>query len=151
MQFILLVMLFMQLESLDERLVSALQLDKHDPLGATVALSPQPADSIGERTATDYHELRRIVRDEIHAAQSRDTTFSAPQHSELPLIDETELQYRWDLAVEELEFLKGREEVTTAELNNLVGLIAQLDSKRRTELMKRLNQALNRGEIKGTL
>ena len=151
MQFILLLAVSVKFYAIDNRLSELMRVIRVEHPGSNLALPPQPVDSVGEQAAFDYRELRQILRDEIRAAYSDSPDDSEPEQAHISAIDETELRYRWDLAVEELEFLKGQDEVTTEELNNLVGMIARLDPERRTELMKRLNQALNRGEIQGTL
>lgn len=61
------------------------------------------------------------------------------------------MQYQRELVLDELESLKGRDEVASGELDELMSKMAQLDPETRTEMFRMLNQAMNRGEIKGHL
>ena len=68
-----------------------------------------------------------------------------------PVYDETEMQYRQELVLEEMDLLKQQVDVSSGELDSLLGDIAQLDPETRSEMFKKLSQAINRGEINGHL
>jgi hypothetical protein len=105
------------------------------------------------RTGADHSELRRLIREEFEAfrgdlaAQQQEPAAEPPG----PIIDEAEMRYRRDLVRMELEYLKEQGDVSTGELDRLMGNIARLDPEGRTEMLGLLNQALNRGEIRGQL
>ena len=105
------------------------------------------------QTAPDNQQLRLIVREELAAALSHYelAAQNTTPDQEPPVYDEVEMQYRRALVLEELEALKGQVEASNGDLERLMGDIARLNPEARTELSKMLNQALNRGEIKGHL
>ena len=119
------------------------------------ALEAAPTSQIQPLAGTpglDGQEVRRIVREELLAVRSSDSLAknSEPVPTD-PVFDEAEMQYQRDLVTRELDFLKEQDEVTTMELDRLMGDIAQLDPQSRTEMLKMLNRAMNRGEIKGNM
>ena len=153
MQIALVLLLLIKLNTFEDRMdmftESAEQTSDSEP----VVSQPPQSEPVVEQTGLDSQQLRRIVREELRA--SRYTSVLAPKNSTIgtnePLVDEAEMQYQRDLVVEELEFLKEQDEVSTAEMERLMGDIAQLAPEARSELLKMFNQAINRGEIKGHL
>ena len=146
----------MRLESygdrIDELAQSAVQVNDSE-IVSTENIELLQDSSMAGQTGPDNQQLRLIVREELAAALSHYEL--AAQNStpdqEPPVYDEVEMQYRRALVLEELEALKGQVEASNVELERLMGDIARLNPEARTELTKMLNQALNRGEIKGHL
>jgi len=143
---------FAKLDSYEDRMDvltnSAGQAQDSAPEVVASSQSRPPADP----SQLDGQQVRRIVREELLAARINN---SPAQNSEPVPADKgydlVEMQYQKDLLIEELDFLKEQDEVTTMELDRLMGDIARLDPENRTELMKMVNRAMNRGEIKGKL
>jgi len=119
------------------------------PQDETVAVQAVQAVQAG----LDGQQLRRILREELRQIASSDELLvqTAAPDLKTPVYDEVEMQYQQDLVLDELEFLKGQDEVLAGELDELIGKIAGLDPERRTEMFRMLTQAMNRGEIKGQL
>ena len=149
-------MLLVRLESYGERIdelaQSAVQNNKNEPV-STADIHPSPDNAMSGQVGSDDQQLRLIIREELAKAlsQSELAVQNTRPDQEPPVYDEIEMQYRRELALEELEALKGQVEVSSGELERLMGDIARLNPEARTELMKTLNQAMNRGEIKGHL
>ena len=143
----------MKLDSLEVQVValadSAAQVLEVD----TPAVLPASENPAATHSRTDAEELRRIVREELWAARSKRDLLAQITAAETPapVVDEAEMQYRREIALEELDYLRTQEEFTTGDMNHLMGAIARLDPERRRELFGLLNQAINRGEIKGNL
>ena len=152
----LVVVLLMRLESygdrIDELAQSTAQINNSEPV-STADTQPSPDSSMDGQTGPDNQQLRLIIREELAAALGHIelAAQNATPDQEPPVYDEVEMQYRRELVLEELEALKGQAEVTSFEMERLMGDIARLNPEARTELTKMLNRALNRGEIKGNL
>lgn len=155
-QLVLVLVLLMRLESYGDRIDAlvqfAVQINDSDPVSSADTQPSQDSPMAGQ-TGPDNQQLRRIIREELAVALSHYelAAQNTTPDQEPPVYDEVEMQYRRQLALEELEALKGQVEVSSGELERLMGDIARLNPEARTELIKILNQALNRGEIKGHL
>ena len=155
-QVVLVFLLWMRLDAYDARIddlaQSALQKNNSEPVSTTV---PQAStnNSSAAQTGLDNQQLRLIIREELDTAlRYRELTAeNTTPVAEPPLYDEFEMQYQRQLVLEELDALKGQAKVTSSELERLMADIARLNPEFRVELIKKLNQALNRGEIKGNL
>ena len=152
-QIVLVLVLLMKLGSFEDRMDvlahSVGQLHEND----LVAIVPMGNKPVVARTGFESQQLRQIIREELRALGNSNQV--AAQQSKpdqaAPVIDEAEMLYRRDLAEQDLEFLKEQDEISPGELDKLMGDIARLDPPARDELFKMLNQAMNRGEIKGIL
>ena len=153
---VLVLLLLVRLESygnrIDELAQSAARINDSEPVSAA-DIQPSQDSSMAGQTGLDNQQLRMIVREELAAALSHYelAAQNTTPAQETPVYDEVEMQYRRQLVLEELEALKSQAEVSSGELERLMGDIARLNPEARTELIKILNQALNRGEIKGHL
>ena len=151
-QIALVLLLFMKLDSFEGRM-DMLTNSVGQVQGAALEVAPTSQNQpLAGTPGLDGQEVRRIVREELLAVRGTD---SPAQNSEpvpaAPVFDEAEMQYQRDRVTRELDFLKEQDEVTTMELDRLMGDIAQLDPQSRTEMLKMLNRAMNRGEIKGNM
>lgn len=150
-QTVLLVVLYIKVNGLESSLEVASDHSQSDPL----ALVQEPESDATPQTtsATDAEMLRRIVREELRAITPLMANQSEPpsESNETRVYDQVELEYRRSLILDEMELMKQEEEVSTADLNQLMGEIALLDPERRSEMLAELNAALNRGEIRGRL
>ena len=137
---------------IDELVLSTVQINNSDSVSAALA-QPSLNNSTAGQTSFDNQQLRLIIREELAVALSyRElATEKIAPVAEPPIYDEFEMQYQRQLVLEELEALKGQATVTSSELERLMADIARLNPESRVELIKKLNQALNRGEIKGNL
>ena len=155
-QVALVFLLFFKLEShedrLDEILRSTSQIDQNEPNAKPVTL-PSEDNIIDGQSGPDSQQLRLIIREELAAAFDENEMMArnATPAQEPPAYDEVEMQYQRELVIEEMQALKDQIEVSSGDLERLMGDIAKLKPEDRTELFKMLNQALNRGEIKGHL
>lgn len=153
-QIVLVVLLFLKLEShenrIDKVLRSSAQINNNKPTAEPDSLRSGD-NSIEGQPSPDSQQMRQIIREELAAAfgdsgiMARNTTPT----QESPLYDEVEMQYQKELVLQEMEALTGQIEVSSGDLDRLMGDIAKLNPENRTELLKMLNRALNRGEIKG--
>lgn len=155
-QLVLVLLLWMKLESyearIDELAQSAAPINNGEPVSITDTEASQD-NSMAGKAGLDNQQLRLIIREELAAALSyRELAANNTTPAmEPPVYDELEMQYQRQLVLEELDALKGQAEVTGVELDKLMADIARLKPESRVEMIKKLNQALNRGEIKGNL
>jgi hypothetical protein len=157
LQIALISLLFLRLDSIesqvDELAAGSAPAADLRPLAGAGERTGGSGEQAGMRTGADHSELRRLIREELEAfrgdlaAQQQEPAAEPPG----PIIDEAEMRYRRDLVRMELEYLKEQGDVSTGELDRLMGNIARLDPEGRTEMLGLLNQALNRGEIRGQL
>lgn len=151
-QALLLGGLYLKLVSLESRLDSVSRPLADAPANNAIEEADEPAAQ-ETQGGIDTGELRRVIREELRAL----APLLAVQQGEAPAqgndrqYDDADMEYRRTLIIQEMEYLKQEEQVSTADLDRLIGEIALLDPDRRSELMKMLNAAINKGEIRGHL
>ena len=153
MQTLLVVVLLVKVNAFEARLDETGQPAKPVQV-ETLALSQTASpDLAATPTSLDGRQVRRIIREELRGlARSNALSVQTSESvSESPVYDETEMQYRQQLVIEEMDLLKQQETVSGMELESLMADIAKLDPEARTEMMKELTQSMNRGEINGRL
>lgn len=152
-QIALLLMWTIKLDSFEDRMDVLTESTGQIQNSEAVVMTPPPDESVAAQTGLDSQQLRRIIRQELQAALngSELAARNSATDPQEPVFDDVEMQYQQDLIIEELDILKEQDEVSSMELDNLLGAIARLDPERRTEMFKMLNRAINRGEIKGHL
>ena len=97
------------------------------------------------------NQVRRIVREELRAQLS---AISAPTNTRDPVvnrIDEIDDQNQLDSVDQELEFYISQGTISEVEMATLQQEIAKLGPEGRREMLRRLIQALNSGELDGRL
>ena len=152
-QLLLLALMYLKLSALEERVEVAAQ----GPVAAEPAdrnfVQDNAGAPLGATQAIDSAEIRRIVREELRAARQEWAAAEGrePDSAGQPTYDEAEMQDRQDRILSDLDYLRGQDEVSQAELDLLMAEIARLDPERRSEMFKELNRAMNRGEIRGNL
>lgn len=151
-QVVVLLALWAKVSSVEDRVDKLATSRGQIPQTEVTTGLPQP-EQLATQAGVDSQQLRRILQEELRVIKSNSELLAQnsnanPKQSDF---DEIEMQYKHELVMEELEMLKGQVDVSSGELDKLMGDIAQLDPQRRTESMKMLNQAMNRGEIKGRL
>lgn len=117
------------------------------PTGRSVVESSQPDGALTSG------EVRRIVREELRAqigalassATGADSTTAPDPY------DEIEYQQRYELVDQELEFFIDQGTISDSEMAALQMEIAKLDAQGRKQMLRRLTQALNSGELDGRL
>ena len=152
-QLLLLALMYLKLSAVEERVEVAAQ--------GSVAAEPEAWNSVRDNVEAplagaqviDSAEIRKIVREELRAARQEWASAESrePDPAGQPIYDEAEMQDRQDRILSDLDYLKGQDEVSQAELDLLLAEIARLDPERRSEMFKELNRAMNRGEIRGNL
>ena len=152
-QTVLLALLFLRLIAFEARMDLFTESTQKVSSTEQVATPSAQSKPVTGQAGLDGHQLRQLIREELQAVRDINASQYNDSASETkdPIVDRAEMQYQRDLVAEELENLKGKDEVTSGELEMLMGDIARLDPDARTELLKMLNQAINRGEIKGHL
>ena len=151
-QTALVLLLFVKLGAIEDRLDVRSDHDEPTTLNESAVTSDPLNPPPTAQEKLDGKQLRRIVREELLAVLSHELASKIQAgDEEIPAYDRAEMQYQRELVIQELEYLKQQQNVTSVELDKLMGDIAQLDPESRTELLRMLNQAMNRGEIKGKL
>ncbi len=153
LQVALVLLLFMKLNSFEQRVDLLAATTQQKPHNGSIALSAAENGPASVQTGVNSQQLRKIVREELHAALADNNSAgqNPATNSQNPVFDEAEMQYQRDMLVQELEFFKTQDEVSHADLNRFMGDIAKLNPQARTELLNMLNRAMNRGKIKGNL
>jgi len=152
-QTVLVLLLFMKIDSNEARMAPAAQTPAQVATSTPLAMASSNDESMVENPGLSGGQLRRIIREELNAlSASHDLLSENPENGqEDPVIDYAEMQYRLELVDEKFELLKAQGEASSSELESLINDIARLDPESRTAMMKILNGAINRGEIKGHL
>lgn len=149
----MLFLLFMKIDAFEDRLDVSGRSGIHAQESELVTVIPKQGEMVVTQTGLDSRQLRQILREELRGIARSDElqvqTFT--QESETHVYDETEMQYRQELVLEELDLLKQQAEVSSGELDSLLGDIARLDPETRSEMLSKVSQAINRGEIKANL
>jgi len=97
--------------------------------------------------------LRQIVREEV-SSQFREfgASLTHPSIIEEPdPVSATEYQFRYESAMQELDYFLKQGEISDADMAKLQTDIAKLGPDGRTQMLRRLTQALNSGELRGRL
>lgn len=152
-QIVLVLLLLIKLDSFENRVDVLNQSVAQMQASDRVTTVPSKSESLTERAGLDSQQLRQIVREELRDLRSNKEMAaqnSTPQPKE-QIVDEAEMLYQRDLVVQELEFLIEQDKVSVMEMDKLMGNIARLNPQARNEVLKMLNRAMNRGEIKGML
>jgi hypothetical protein len=152
-QTALLILLFIKVGSFEARLVHSAQPLEQPVSQKPLTMTSPPDLQVVEKTGLTSNQVRSIIREELHAMSATwEGTGADPMpENDSPVFDDSEMQYRSELIAEQLELLKAQSEVSSGEIDSLISEIAQLDPERRTAMMKILNGAINRGEIKSHL
>jgi hypothetical protein len=153
MQTVMLFLLFMKIDAFEDRLDVSGKSGVQTKEGAVVTVIPKQGEMVATQTGLDSRQLRQIIREELREIARSDElqVQTSTQEPETPVYDETEMQYRQELVLEEMDLLKQQVDVSSGELESLLGDIARLDPEARSEMLRNLNQAINRGEINGRL
>jgi len=156
-QIVAIGFLFVRVVSIGESINSMATADTRATGEDVSAPQPGPGDADSNQT-TDVlsaEQVRRIVREELRAqigvlASSAGTTDPDLTMAPDPY-DEIDYQQQYELVDQELEFFINQGTISGAEMAALQQEIAKLDAEGRTEMLRRLVQALNSGELDGRL
>ena len=154
MQTALVITLFAKIDTLEDQMKALTGPASPADASAPTLISPKEAEAVTlQGHGLDDSQLRRILREELQGIAMRDELLDQDSTSapKAPVYDDVEMQYQQQLVQEELELLKTQGEASTRDLHGLMNKIARLDPERRSEMLMQLNQAMNRGEIKGRL
>ena len=118
---------------------------------ATLSQSLRDAPN-GNALLADEKRLRKIVREELARLQTQpNMPSSASAAHRVDAGDEPADFQQQQLIAQQIEAYRAVGSITDQQMHELQVDIAQLDEKSRREMMSRLIQALNSGELKGRL
>ena len=159
-QLAILIFLGSRIGAVDERLDALVMADQTVPGRHGEGRSAErTAASQKTQTASDEARLRRVIREELArisavapeterapgtAAGAASTTREDEQASR-------EDEYEYMAVNDQLDFHISQGRVSQTDMLRLQHAIARLQPARRTELLSRLNRALNSGELKGRM
>ena len=124
--------------------------------GRNTLMSDPFNDPATDRNATaiyymDDNQLRQIIREELGALLDSkpgpETKKDAIVASNA--IDNTEIQYQRELVAQQLEYYASVGSISDMDMQKLQGEITKLDEVSRREMLRKLTQALNSGELQG--
>ena len=149
----MLFLLFMKVDAFEDRADASGNSEVLLHKGVALVENPSPGEKLVTQTGLDSRQLRQILREELREIARSDElrVQTSTLKPEIPVYDETEMQYRQELVLEEMDLMKQQTEVSSGDLDNLLGEIAKLDPETRTRMLQEVNQAINRGEINGRL
>lgn len=149
LQTLLIALLYAKVDAIEEevdRAAAPTAIDTPQPLSGPAPAPPVQVSNI------DKAELRNIIREELRLAPLEWAAVQLEKDASTgPLYDEAEMEHARKNVMSSLDYLRTQDEVSQAELDLLLADIARLDPERRSEAMKELNRAMNRGEIRGNL
>lgn len=149
LQTLLIALLYAKVDAVEEQVNQAaapIAIEMPQPVS-----DPAPAPPV-QSSNIDKAELRSIIREELrHAPLEWAAVQRENEASSGPFYDEAEMEKARNNVMRSLDYLRTQDEVSQAELDLLLADIARLDPERRSEAMKELNRAMNRGEIRGNL
>lgn len=95
--------------------------------------------------------LRQIIREELAARPVHTSTSIEQMHafSGSGSVNSDENQIKRDIVVQQLEYHKSAGEISNADMQKLQMQIGKLDEVSRREMLRKLTQALNSGELQG--
>ena len=112
-----------------------------------------PVESIAVQPYPDEGQFRKIVREEL--AAQLDLLYmpdraATPDDDTDPVL-ESQRRYQRDLVEQELEHYISQGAISDAEMQGLETEIAKLDKEGQREMLGRLIEAMNSGELEGRL
>ena len=120
-------------------------------------IAPVPSIAGPEETAPVLTDdaMRRILREELVAALTEHSVMPArptePLHQDQDAPDDAEIGYLRDSLELEIQYYIDRGEISDVEMRVLQQEMIRLPAADRRELLARLVQAMNSGELKGQL
>lgn len=101
----------------------------------------------------DYDKLRQIIREESRA--QLDSRSEADRQTEEAVASgstsDAEYQYQRERVAQQLEYHTSVGSISDTDMQKLQGEIAKLDEAGRTEMLSKLTQAMNSGQLEGRL
>jgi hypothetical protein len=151
LQTVLLVILFFRLGSFDDRLDGLMQAAGQISEVSPAVVETTDHEQAGPAPGIDSLQVRQIVREELRAALDDSSRVAQDSSTEFdqPVYDNVEMQQRQEWILDQIDLLKQQDSVSSMELDRVMAAIARLDPERRTEMLRELNRAINKGEIKG--
>ena len=153
-QFALLLLIYSRTDAVSEDLqVSSFPSPIESFPHSDARSSGQMQSGSGSELITE-HRLRQIIQEELQSHIRKIDLDSVQEETELPSghdVDGAVMASRRDFVLGKLDFYSSVGAISSAEMAQLHMEIAKLDDSGRTEMMSRLNRALNSGALKGNL
>ena len=153
-QFALLLMIYSKADAVSESLQIANFPTSIESFSPSVARSNDQIRSGSGNELLTEHRLRQIIQEELRSHLADMELNGSQQEAQLPTgreVDGAVVAAQHDFVLEQLDYYSSIGSISSAEMGQLQMEIAKLDARGRTEMMSRLNRALNSGALKGNL
>ena len=153
-QFALLLMIYSKADAVSESLQIANFPTSTESFSPSVARSNDQIRSGSGNELLAEHRLRQIIQEELRSHLADMELNGSQQEAQRPSgreVDGAVVAAQRDFVLEQLDYYSSVGSISSAEMAQLQMEIAKLDARGRTEMMSRLNRALNSGALKGNL
>ena len=153
-QIALLLMIYSKADAVSESLQIANFPTSTESFSPSVARSNDQIRSGSGNELLAEHRLRQIIQEELRSHLADMELNGSQQEAQLPTgreVDGAVVAAQRDFVLEQLDYYSSIGSISSAEMAQLQMEIAKLDGRGRTEMMSRLNRALNSGALKGNL
>ena len=153
-QITLLLMIYSKADAVSESLQIANFPTSTESFSPSVARSNDQIRSGSGNELLAEHRLRQIIQEELRSHLADMELNGSQQEAQLPTgreVDGAVVAAQRDFVLEQLDYYSSVGSISSAEMAQLQMEIAKLDARGRTEMMSRLNRALNSGALKGNL
>jgi len=150
-QTALILVLLIKVINLENQSNVASTDEQKSPSSEPLAVTEIPGRPIQPPRQLDERRLRQIVREELRAQLDgllAPATLAAEEEGPEP-VSEAEYQYRFDAAMQNLDYYLKQGEIPDADMIRLQSEIARLDEDGRRRMLSRLARAMSSGELKG--
>ena len=152
-QIALLLMIYSKADAVSESLQIANFPTSTESFSPSVARSNDQIRSGSGNELLAEHRLRQIIQEELRSHLADMELNGSQQEAQLPTgreVDGAVVAAQRDFVLEQLDYYSSIGSISSAEMAQLQMEI-KLDARGRTEMMSRLNRALNSGALKGNL
>lgn len=153
-QFALLLMIYSKADAVSKNFQIANFPTSTESFPPSVARSNGQVRSVSGNELLTEHRLRQIIQEELRSHLADKDLGSSQQEAQLPKgrdVDGDMVAAQRDFVLGQLDYYSSVGSISSAEMAQLQMEIAKLDASGRTEMMSRLNRALNSGALKGNL
>ena len=153
-QFALLLMIYSKADAVSENLHIGNFPTSNESFPLSVARSNDQMRSGSGNEFITESRLRQIIQEELRSHLADMGLNGSQQEAQLPSgrhVDSAVVAAQRDFVLGQLDYYSSVGSISSAEMAQLQMEIAKLDDSGRTEMMSRLNRALNSGALKGNL
>lgn len=153
-QFALLLLIYSKADAVSEDLQAGKFPTWVESFPLSVSRSHYQMQSGSDNELITEYRLRQIIQEELRSHLGQMDLNGSQQEAQPPTgrdVDGAEVAAQRDFVLGQLDYYSSVGSISSAEMAQLQMEIAKLNESGRTEMMSRLNRALNSGVLKGNL